>query len=117
MVIIFVKIEKCALIDSDREEFGLFTGEVDVLGFVFDCVFGGGMFSDVYDDVDLLLLLLMLLMFYDVMDDVRILGVKEKLIRNRKVVSEILGDDFLGEEFVLEFCVYMMYILVGELDV
>jgi hypothetical protein len=112
-----VKIEKCASIDSDREEFGSPTGEVDALGSALDRAFGGGMFSDAHDDVDSPPLSPTSPTFHDATDDARILGAKEKLIRNRKVVSEILGDDFLGEEPVLELRVHTTHISVGELDV
>ena len=97
------------------EEFGSPQGEVDALGSALDRAFGANMFADASADVDSPPM--SPTAFHDATDDARLLNAEEKLARNRKVVGEILGEDFLGSEPVLELRVHTTHIHIGELDV
>ena len=101
----------------ESEEFNSPTSEADALGAALDRAFGAGMFSDASETVDSPPLSPTSPTFHDATDDAKVLDIKEKLTRNRKVVSEILGEGFLGEEPVLELRVHTTHISVGELDV
>jgi hypothetical protein len=102
---------------AESEEFNSPTSEADALGAALDRAFGGGMFSDAPETVESPPLSPTSPTFHDATDDAKVLDIKEKLTRNRRVVSEILGEGFLGEEPVLELRVHTTHISVGELDV
>jgi len=107
--------------DSGNEDFGSPNShaDVDALGSALDRAFGGNAFAGDYDarSPPISPSSPKENQFHDATDDARVLDTKEKLARNRKVVGEILGDDFLGNEPVLELRVHTTHISVGELDV
>jgi len=108
--------------DSGRDQFGSPVSDLDVdsLGSALDRAFGSNRFNDAEDDVDSPPMSPTSpggSQFHDATDDARVLDAKEKLARNRKVVGEILGDGFLGDDPVLELRVHTTHISVGELDV
>ena len=104
--------------ESERERFGSPTKDVDALGSALDRAFGANMFNDSEEKFESPPLSPTSPdAFHDATDDARILNAKEKLVRNRRVVGEILGDEFLGNEPVLELRVHTTHISVGELDV
>jgi len=104
--------------ESERERFGSPTKDVDALGSALDRAFGASMFNNSEEKFESPPLSPTSPdAFHDATDDARILNAKEKLVRNRRVVGEILGDEFLGNEPVLELRVHTTHISVGELDV
>ena len=107
---------------SGHDQFGSPASDLDVdaLGSALDRAFGGNAFNSTEDAVDSPPMSPTSpggSQFHDASDDARILDAKEKLARNRKVVGEILGDGFLGDDPVLELRVHTTHISVGELDV
>jgi len=102
----------------ERESFGSPKDDVDALGSALDRAFGASMFNDSEEQFESPPLSPTSPdAFHDATDDARVLNAKEKLVRNRRVVGEILGEGFLGDEPVLELRVHTTHISVGELDV
>lgn len=99
------------------EEFGSPRAQVDALGSALDKAFGANMFADAPADMESPPMSPTSPTFHDATDDAQVLNAEQKLARNRKVVGDILGDEFLGEEPVLELRVHTTHIHIGDLDV